>query len=83
MRVLTYKVGDLSSYFDELNENNINDTSLEEILLGNHTTRANKGKISGQSRLEHFFGFCKTFKKISKGLGFHLTFKTADLQNIV
>ena len=33
--------------------------------------------------LEHVFGFCKTFKKITKNLGFHLTFKTADLQNII
>ena len=30
-----------------------------------------------------FFGFCKTFKKITKQLGFHLTFKTADLQDII
>ena len=29
------------------------------------------------------FGFCKTFKKITKNLGFHLTFKTADLQKII
>ena len=29
------------------------------------------------------FGFCKTYKKITKKLGFHLTFKTADLQDII
>ena len=33
--------------------------------------------------LEDIFGFCKTFKKVTKKLGFHLTFKTNDLQNII
>ena len=28
------------------------------------------------------FGFCGTFKKITKHLGFHLTFKITDLQDI-
>ena len=46
-----------------------NDTSLKEILIDNHTVQANKGKIVGQLPLEHIFGFCKTFKKITKGIG--------------
>ena len=33
--------------------------------------------------LEHIFGLCNTSKKITKQLGFHLTFKTADLQDIM
>ena len=33
--------------------------------------------------LEDIFGFCKTFKKVTKNLGFHQTFKTNDLQNIL
>ena len=57
MRVLTSKDGDLSSAFDKINENNINDTSLKEILIDNHTLQANKGKIVGQLPLEHIFGF--------------------------
>ena len=28
-------------------------------------------------------GFCKTFEKFTKNLGFHITFKTADLQDIM
>ena len=85
MRVLTNKDGDLMSYFDNINETQagINNSSLKQILIDNHTVAANKGKIVGQLPLEHIFGFCKTFKKITKGLGFQLTLKTPDLQNIL
>ena len=83
MRVLTSKDGDLSSYFDKINENNIKNTSWEERLIDNHTIQANKGKIFAILLLRHLFGFCKTFKKITEGLCFHLIFKTADLHNIV
>ena len=34
-------------------------------------------------RSEHISGQCKTFKKITKGLGFHPKLKTAVLQSIV
>ena len=50
------------------------------MLLNNHTD-ANKGKIKGYFYLEDIFAFCKTFKKVTKSLGFHLTFKRNDLQN--
>ena len=43
----------------------------------------NKGKIIGYFYLEDIFGFCKSFKKITKNLGFHLTFKTNDLRDII
>ena len=29
------------------------------------------------------FGVCKSFKKVTKHLGFHLRFKTANLQDII
>ena len=51
------------------------------MLIRNHTD-ANKVKIKGYLYLEDIFGFCKTFKKVTKTLGFHLTFKTNDLQDI-
>ena len=35
MRVLTSKVGDLSSYFDKVTEDDINDSTLREILIDN------------------------------------------------
>ena len=83
MRLLTSKNGDLSSYFDKNGESVINDDNpLKKILINNHA-EANKGKIKGQLPLEHIFGFCKTFKKITKNLGFHLTFKMNDLQHII
>ena len=39
--------------------------------------------MKGQLPLEHIFGFCKTFKKKTKNLGFHITLKTIDLQKII
>ena len=53
------------------------------MLIDNHKVVANKGKIKGQLPLENIFGFYETFKKITKNLGFHLTFKMNDLQNII
>ena len=50
-------------------------------MLNNNQVVAIKGKIKGHSLLEHFFGFCKSFKKITKILGFHSTFGTANLQD--
>ena len=90
MRVLTSKNADLLSQFDNINEGNgnadFNSTSLKKMLFDNHDTvgqEVNKGKIKSQSALEKIFGFCKTFKKITKNLGFHITFRTADLQDII
>ena len=50
------------------------------MLIDNHTD-ANKGKIKGYLYLEDIFGFCKTFKKVTKNLGFILMLKTDDLQD--
>ena len=52
------------------------------MLIDSHTD-ANKCKIKGSLYLEDIFGFRRTFKKVTKNLGFHLTFKTIDLQNII
>ena len=56
------------------------------MLIDNHNVagqEVNKGKIKGQLLLENIFGFCKSFTKITKNLGFHIKFKTADLQDII
>ena len=76
------------SQFDNTNENDIHilerladlppqirTTPSQKKLIDNHTD-ASKGKIKGYLYLEDIFGFCKTFKKVTKNLGFHLTFKT-------
>ena len=83
MRALTSKDGDLLSHFDQIDETPAasNYTSLKQMLINNHI-EANRGKIRGQLLLEDIFGFCKTFKK-TKNLGFHITLKTNDLQNII
>ena len=52
------------------------------MLINNHSD-ANKGKIKGHLYSEDNFGFCKTFKKVTKNLGFNIVFKTNDLQNII
>ena len=52
------------------------------MLINNHTD-ANKGKIKGYLYLEDIFGFCKTFEKVTKKLGFHLMIKTNDSQDFI
>ena len=53
------------------------------MLIDNHENDPNRGKIEGQLPLEHLFGFCTTFEKVPKNLGFRITFKTANLQDII
>ena len=90
MMILSCKDGDLLSQFDNINEGNKDDdfdsTSLKKMLIDDHDIAGqdvNKGKIKGQLPLEHIFGFCKTFRKITKNLGFHIKFRTADLQDVI
>ena len=52
------------------------------MLINNHID-ANKGKIKRYIFLEDIFGFCETFKKVTKIFCYHLTFKTNDLQDII
>ena len=68
MRSLTSKDGDLSSHFDEIDESEaeIENTSVHDHLINNHDLAANKSKNKGVLPLEHIFGFCNTFKKITK-----------------
>ena len=84
MTALTSKDGVLLSNFDEIVETAAEkeNTSLKHLLMNNHDVAVNKSKSKRHLPLEHFSGFCKTFKKISKQLEFQLTFKIADLQDI-
>ena len=97
MRAISNKDGDLLSKFDNNNETDIpilerwadlppqiRSTPHQKMSIDNHTD-ANKGKIKGYLSLGDIFGFCKTFRKVTKILGFHLTsnFKTNDLQNAI
>ena len=88
--MISNKYGDLLSQFDNINENDIpvlerladlppqiRSTPHQKMLINNHTD-ANKGKIKGNLCLEDIFGYCKSFKKVTKNLGFHLVLKTAD-----
>ena len=82
---MTCKDGDILSHFDKAYETEaeINNSSLHKKLFINHTVAVNKGKIKGKLSLEFVFEFVKFLRKINKILGYHLTFKTADLQNNV
>ena len=95
MKVVSNKDDDLLSQFGNINENDIpllerltdlppqiRSTPHQKLLIDNHLD-ANKGRIKGYLYLEDIFGFCKTFKKVTKNLGFHLMFKTANLQDII
>ena len=55
MRVLTSKDGDLIFYFDKIDKTQIDDTTLKQRLIENHTIVANKGKITGQLSLRTYF----------------------------
>ena len=76
MRALTSKDGDSLSHFDKFDESesDFENRSLHHHLINNHDQPANRRKIIGVLPLEHIFGFCKTFKKITKQIGFILTF---------
>ena len=95
MRAISTKDGDLLSQFDIINENDIPvlkrladlPTQIQsrphQKMLINNLIDANKFKIRGFLYLGDIFGFCKTFKKVTKNLGFHLSFKTNDLQDFI
>ena len=85
MRALTSKDGDLISHSDKIDHSQaeISNLSLHHMLNNNHDKAANKEKIKNQLPLEIIFGFCKSFKEITKQLHLHLALKTADLQDII
>ena len=94
MKVISNKDDDILSQFSNFNENDfpllerladlptqIRTTPHQKMLIDNQTD-PNKGKIKG-CLYRDFFGFCKTFKKVTKNLGFHLMFKTANLKDVI
>ena len=95
MRMLSDKDGDLLSQFDIFNENDIpilerladlppqiKSTPHPRVLINNQTDD-NKGKLKRYIYPEDIFGFCKTFKKVNKNLGFHLMLKTTISKDII
>ena len=95
MKVISNKDDDLLSQFGNINENDMpllerladlphqfRSSPHQNMLIDNHTD-ANKGKIKGYLYLEEFFGFCKTFRKVTKNLGFIIMFKTANLPDFI
>ena len=95
MKVISNKDDDLLYQFGNINENDIpvlerladlptqiRSTPHQKMLIDNHLD-GNKSKIKGSLYLEDIFGFCKTFKKVTKIFGFIITFKTANLQDII
>ena len=64
MRFLTQKDGDLSSYFDKIDERQtgITDSTLKHMLIDSHTNEDNKGRIRANLPLEHIFASVKHLK---------------------
>ena len=60
----------------------IRSTPHQKVLIDNHTD-PNKVQIKGYLHLEDIFGFCKSFKRVTKNRGSHIMFKTANLQDII
>ena len=92
VKVIPNKDGDLFSQFDNFNGNEFQiferlanlppltrDTPRQnqKMLINNHT-EAKKGKIKGYLNLKDFFETWKNFEKVTKILGFHPMFKTAN-----
>ena len=79
MRLVTQKDGDLSTFFDIIDESEdgINISSLKKILIDNHT-EAKRGVIRGHLPLKYMYGFARSFKKITKGLGFELDLRISN-----
>ena len=95
LKLISNKDDNLLSQFGNINENDIpllerladlppqiRDTRHQKMLIDNHLD-ANKGKIKRYLYLEDIFGFCKSFKKVTKNLGFILLLRTANLQDII
>ena len=95
MRAISNKDGDLLSQLDNKNKKDITiperledlpvqtrETPHQKMLINNHTD-ANNGRIKGYFYLEDFFMFCRTFKEVTKNVGFHITVKTNSLRNII
>ena len=55
--------GDLSSYFDESDENErgFTNSSLKQMHINSHDNDDDKGKLKAHFPLEHIFGFCRKF----------------------
>ena len=79
MRLVSQKDGDLSTDIDIIDESEgeIINSSLKHILIDRHI-EGNRGLIRGHLPLEYIFGFCKSFKKIAKGLGLELDLRTSN-----
>ena len=56
---------------------------MKKRLIENHEKDPESEKIKEELLLEHIFGFCKTFEKLTKNLGYEINFKTANLHNII
>ena len=80
MRLVTQKDGDLSTYFDIIDEDEgeIKSSSLKKMLIDDHIEDNKRGILREHLPLEYIFGFAKSFKKITKGLGFELDLRTSN-----
>ena len=79
MRLVTQKDVDLSTYSDIIDESEggTDNSLLKQKLINDHTAD-NRCIVRGHLPLEYIFGFCKSFKKITKGLAFELDLRKSN-----
>ena len=79
MWLTTQRKGHLFTYFDIIDESekSIKKSSLKQTLTGNHT-KLNRRLLRGHLPEEYIIGFCKSFRKLTKGLGFELELRTSN-----
>ena len=72
MRVSASNDGEVLSFFDKTNEtqNTSESSSIYQILIDNFGEVADRGEFESHLPLEHTFGFCKTFKNMTKNYVF-------------
>ena len=83
MEVISNKDDDILSQFGKINENDITffekladlppqiiSTPHPKMLIDNHIDASNS-KTKGYLYLEEIFGFCKTFRKVTKNFRFY------------
>ena len=78
MRALTSRDGIFPTFFDKFTGKESEYKTLKQIHNKNHDA-GNEGNFKEQLPFERLLCFCKSFKKVTQGLGFEINF---NMENI-
>ena len=76
-KMLRSQDNDLLTYFAK------DDEELRERIIVNYADDANRGKLIAHLPLKDIFGFCDSFKKVTYGLGFEVSLKRAENDDVI